>query len=134
MTELRVVEERLSIWSVRASRTAGDVAALLSQCAQVEPRAWLAIDREPPRADGLQVVDVSARYAAFLISGNAAPDLFAAALSLPAQSLKPGCCACTRFAEECEVFIQRLGEAEYRLLIDAPLAHFAAQWIRDFAA
>ena len=131
---LRVVEELfLSIWSVRASRKSADMTALLAQCARIEPRAWLAIGREPTEAsgvEGVQITDVAQRYASFRISGPGAQDLFDAALSTSPTS---GRCLRARFAEECEVFVQPLGAAEYRLLIDAPLAHFAAQWMRDYA-
>lgn len=121
-----------------ANRFGGD--AHLS-CAWVEPRAWLLLGAAPaPPAAArhtLLITDLSDRHAAFRVSGGRAGELLAAALGGPAalEALRAGRCVRSKFAEEVEVFVQQFADApaDYRLLFDAGLAHYAADWLCDAA-
>ena len=78
------------------------------------------------------LTEVSQRQAAFRISGAQAPAILASAISL-VDGLRPGRCGRTKFAEEADVFVQQLADADYRLLIDVGLSRYAADWLREAA-
>lgn len=152
-TDLRLAEEPfLKILSLRTSRKETSAIDALTgslglpaphapnycsgdaawSCAWVEPRAWLLFGRDAVSAPaGWLVTDLSDRFMALRASGTRAPQLLAAVVSVILQS---GRCARTRFAEETEVFIQQLSdEPDYRLLIDAGHARYAADCLLDAA-
>jgi heterotetrameric sarcosine oxidase gamma subunit len=151
--EIRISEEPfLHLSSVRLSRT-GDPAAIkallplsLGQLpntfsgdadhaiARYEPRAWIVISRQPIQLPtdvaGCLVTDLSARLACFRISGTGAAKILASSTSV-APAL--GGFVRTIFAENYAVLLQRLGEQDYRLLVDAGLAQSCADWLLDTA-
>ena len=157
VTDLRVVEEpALPVLRLRAGRHGGvdAVARALGvalpersntytgdaarSCAWTEPRAWLvlgaaagaALEAALPMA-----IDLSDRYASRRLQGADALALLASGTGLDLAALPAGAgCAHTLFAEEVVVFVQRLAAADWRVLVEAPLASFLDGWLRDARA
>lgn len=148
---LRVVEEPfLQIASLRLSRKADRASALAAlpfdlpstpngwtgstelSLARFEPNAWMLMSatlRPLPESQGAWVVtDLSSRLASFLVRGARAPAVLAAATSV---SLPPAGFTRTLFAETVPVLVQRLGDNDYRLLIDVSLAEYLSSWLAD---
>ena len=153
---LRLLEEPLRVYRIRASHKDRGEAAAVAQawgvtlpatansfsgdaafsCAWVEPRAWLVLGGRElalPDATLPLIVDLSDRYAAFRLAGTDAATLLAGGTGLELATLAPGRCAYTLFAEEAIVFLQALRAQDYRLVVEAPLAGFFGDWLRDAA-
>ncbi len=147
----RAVEEPfLQLASLRLSRKADRAAALgvlpfdlpatpnawtgcaESSLARFEPNAWMlicAVPRALPEStDSWVVTDLSSRLASVRLQGVRAPAVLAAATSV---SLPPSGFSRTLFAETVPVLLQRLGEDDYRLLIDVSLAEYLSSWLAD---
>jgi heterotetrameric sarcosine oxidase gamma subunit len=78
------------------------------------------------------VTDVSARSAAFELSGPGARDVIAAGCDPVLTS--PGRVARTRFANLCTVLIVQLDTDRYRVLVDVSIAETFADWLSVTAA
>jgi len=148
---LRVVEEPfLQLASLRLSKKADRSSALGAlpfdlpstpngwtgsaelSLARFEPNAWMLISiatRSLPESQGPWLVtDLSSRLASFRLQGARAPAVLASATSV---TLPPAGFTRTLFAETTPVLLQRLGDNEYRLLIDVSLAEYLSSWLAD---
>lgn len=99
--------------------------------ARYEPRAWLVIGTEasalPARAECC-VTDLSARLAGFRIEGAASERLLRSSTAVIPPA---GGFVRTFFAEHYAVLLQRLGDDDWRLLVDVSLAQAMADWLVD---
>lgn len=147
----RAVEEPfLQMASLRLSRKADRSAALASlpfdlpaspnswtgsaelSLARFEPNAWMLLSATPrslPPSEGPWVVtELSSRLASFRLSGEQAAEVLGSGTSVV---LPAGGFTRSLFAETVPVLIQRLGDADYRLLIDVSLAEYLSSWLAD---
>lgn len=145
--DVRIVEEPfLPLTSLRLSRRLdpAELPAAFAQApnrftgnaegsvARFEPRAWLLLGdvAATPLPDGLRPVDLSARLAAFRLSGGGAESILRASTSVVPPI---GGFVRSFFAESYAVLLQRLDTQEFRLLVDVSLAVALAGWLADAA-
>lgn len=100
--------------------------------ARFEPNAWMLLSATPrslPASDASWVVtELSSRLASFRLSGEQAAKVLGSGTSVV---LPAGGFTRSLFAETVPVLIQRLGDADYRLLIDVSLAEYLSSWLAD---
>jgi heterotetrameric sarcosine oxidase gamma subunit len=158
MGNVALVEELLSVYSVREFRAKPDAVAVSAalaawqlrspakpnaltgdaqrSCAWVEPHAWTVVSAEtraaPPSTPSTLVTDVSDRTAAFRLTGKGARDVIAAACD--PQILQPGFGARTRFASIANALLQQWDVDDYRVMVDISIAPVVAAWLRQAIA
>jgi heterotetrameric sarcosine oxidase gamma subunit len=102
--------------------------------ARFEPRAWMLIGKQAPLPidrPGCVVSDLSARLSAFRIQGAAAERTLRSSTGvIPAENAFVR----TLFAESYAVLLQRVGEQDYRMLVDVSLAQSCVDWLADAAS
>jgi sarcosine oxidase, subunit gamma len=106
---------------------AGEVAAL-----GLGPDEWLVVGPAPATEapDGCGVVEVSAQYTTFELSGSAARDVLAHGCALDLERLGADGCAQTTLARAA-VTIWATAPDRYRLIVRRSFARYLAAWLLD---